>query len=227
MRVVVHNVKGFRRARPKRMAETMRGFSPDLILITECGTRRKLRRYAKALGMIAHHGSLPPFLRRARNGVVVAEGFDVVRSGMQVFAGSARLHPRGAFFAEVVGPEGRFWAVSVHLGLKGEERGRHVEEMMRLLEHVEPPLLVGGDLNARPDSRVVARLAEIGWDSWARMGQSTGETYPSDDPVARIDYLFVSRGVVVEGAMVPGGAMVREASDHLPVVVDLRLARRS
>ena len=223
MRVVVHNLRGFRRARPRRLADAVRVFEPDVILVTECGSKRKLRRFARALGMDAHHGSLPPLLRRARNAVLVRPPLVVERSGMHVFRDSQRFHPRGAYFAQIVAPDHRLWAISVHLGLKGEERGRHSDELMRLLERTEPPLIVGGDLNAKPDSRVVERLASIGWDAWSRMGQSTGETYPSDDPVARIDYLFVSRGIGVGAAMVPGGAAVRDASDHLPLVVDLEL----
>lgn len=223
MRVVVANVRGFHQARPAVVAAALGEFAPDVVLVTECGTRRRLRRFASALGMEPHHGSLPPFLPRVRNAVLVRPPLSVADGGLVVFDGHAPLRRQGAYFARVTGADAPFWAVTVHLGLRGEERGRHADDLMRLLGHSEPPLLVGGDLNAKPDSRVVAKLTDIGWDAWVRMGQSTGETFPSHEPVARIDYLFVSREVRVDGAMVPGGAGVRAASDHLPLVVDLTL----
>jgi endonuclease/exonuclease/phosphatase family metal-dependent hydrolase len=94
---------------------------------------------------------------------------------------------------------------------------------MRLVDGLEPPIVIGGDLNEFPDGPAARILAGLGWDAWTRIGFSTGETYPASDPSARIDYLFTSREVRVERAMVPKSAMIRTASDHLPVVVDLDL----
>lgn len=223
MRVVVANIKGFRMARPRALAEAFVSLEPDVMIVTEAGTSRKLRMFAAAMGMTPHHGSLVPRLPRARNAVLVRPPLTVTKGGLVVFEGHAFLRRHGAFFARVEGGTEPFWAVAVHLGLRGEERGRHADELLRLLDNADPPVLVGGDLNAKPDSRVVAKLTEIGWDAWTRMGQSTGETFPSDDPVARIDYLFVSRQVRVDAAMVPGAAALRAASDHLPLVVDVAL----
>jgi endonuclease/exonuclease/phosphatase family metal-dependent hydrolase len=84
-------------------------------------------------------------------------------------------------------------------------------------------VVVGGDLNERPDRGAAAILAGIGWDAWTRIGFSTGETYPSAEPQARIDYVFVSREVRVDRAYVPTTGALRAASDHLPVVADLTL----
>ena len=42
-------------------------------------------------------------------------------------------------------------------------------------------------------------------------------------PSARIDYLFVSEGIVVERVLVPPGPDAREASDHRPLVAELTL----
>jgi endonuclease/exonuclease/phosphatase family metal-dependent hydrolase len=53
----------------------------------------------------------------------------------------------------------------------------------------------------------------------------TGETFPATDPTARIDYLFVSQEWKVERALVPSVMPeARIASDHLPLVAELRLA---
>ena len=57
-------------------------------------------------------------------------------------------------------------------------------------------------------------------------GEGSGETLPARSPTARIDYVFSSDGVAIEGARVPGGNLVGEASDHRPVVADLRVEAR-
>ena len=53
--------------------------------------------------------------------------------------------------------------------------------------------------------------------------ESSAASASSDEPTARIDYLFVSDGVVVERVLVPPGPDAREASDHRPLVAELTL----
>jgi len=68
-------------------------------------------------------------------------------------------------------------------------------------------------------------LGERFWDAWLLGGDVTGETFPASDPTARIDYLFVSEELKVERVIVPSiMPEARVASDHLPVVAELRLA---
>ena len=49
-------------------------------------------------------------------------------------------------------------------------------------------------------------------------------TFPASAPVARIDYVFVADGPEITGVVV-GGDGASEASDHLPVSVDLAIAK--
>lgn len=220
MRVVVYNVRGLR-AGPGVVAAPIADLHPDVVIVTEAGTRRRLHRFAGGLGMVAHHGSLPPLLPRVRNAVLVPSDAVVDREGSHAFQGQRRLERRGAFFARVALGGRACWIVSVHLGLEAGRRRDHASELLRLVRRLEEPVLVGGDLNEPPDLGAAAVLGEIGWDAWTRMGFSTGETFPATEPHARIDYLFTSRDVRVERAFVPTSAALRSASDHLPVVVDL------
>jgi endonuclease/exonuclease/phosphatase family metal-dependent hydrolase len=59
-------------------------------------------------------------------------------------------------------------------------------------------------------------------DAWTLAGEGEGDTIPSTGPTARIDYILVSPEIEVEG----GGRAQLLASDHLPVVAELRLPRR-
>ncbi|HJY32543.1 MAG TPA: endonuclease/exonuclease/phosphatase family protein, partial [Actinomycetota bacterium] len=84
-------------------------------------------------------------------------------------------------------------------------------------------IVAGGDLNEKPDGRAVGFLSERFRDAWLLGGDAEGETFPADEPTARIDYLFVSDGIVVERALVPPGLDARQASDHRPLVAELTL----
>ena len=66
-------------------------------------------------------------------------------------------------------------------------------------------------------------LSERFRDAWLLGGDADGDTFPADEPTARIDYLFVSEGIAVERVLVPPGPDAREASDHRPLVAELTL----
>ena len=222
MRVIVYNVKGFR-AGASNVADAVRDLRPDIAFITECGTARQLRKFSSALGMSAHHGSLLPIARRARNAILVREPLAVAREVAHLFGDPARLHPRGAFVAEVMVSHRRFAAIVVHLGLSGEERLRHTTELVRLIGTLEPPVLIGGDLNERPEGQAAVGMGSVGADVWAHAGSGDGATFPAEEPAARIDYLFASGDVDVDAAFVPREAVLKRVSDHLPLVADLAL----
>jgi endonuclease/exonuclease/phosphatase family metal-dependent hydrolase len=76
-----------------------------------------------------------------------------------------------------------------------------------------------GDLNARPDSPEIAAITGHLVDAWRVGGGTSGYTFSSRSPHARIDYVLASPGITVDDARVVG----TDASDHLLVCVDLRV----
>jgi endonuclease/exonuclease/phosphatase family metal-dependent hydrolase len=227
MKVLVYNVKGFR-AGIGVVADAVGEFRPDVALITECGSRRHLHRFAKRLAMKASHESLFPLRRVPRNAVLVRKPLQVTRHRMVKFADSQRFYPRGALITTVTNPSGgEFTAVSIHLGLLPAERKRHAEELVELLEDVSPPIILGGDFNDRPQGAAPALVSKVLWDVWLRVGESTGESFPSTGPEARIDYLFVSDDVRPLKALVPAGDAFAAASDHLPLIAELAINSES
>lgn len=208
------NVHGFR-AGVDRAVDVAAELAPDVALITECSTARRVRRFADELGMSAHHGGLPPLLRRSRNAVLIRSPLEVEDLHVHLFRRSMRWHPRGATILRLA--RGATVAVT-HLGLSGEERRRHATELIEVLREDRPTIL-GGDLNDPPGGGAAQMLAERFEDSWRGGG---GETFPSGEPSARIDYLF-TRKIRPIRAWVPQGEHPAGASDHLPLVVDLEL----
>jgi endonuclease/exonuclease/phosphatase family metal-dependent hydrolase len=80
------------------------------------------------------------------------------------------------------------------------------------------PVLVAGDLNTTPRDPEMSVLRAAGLsDPLIALGDPP--TSPADGPVERIDHVLVSRGLTAVEARVPRVTF----SDHLPVVVRLRL----
>jgi endonuclease/exonuclease/phosphatase family metal-dependent hydrolase len=221
LRVLVYNVRQFR-DEADLVVRVVERFAPDVVLMNESGPRRRLRTFAKAVGMEKARDPWSPFRRRVKNAVLVRPPWRILDHRLHRFAGSARYYPRGALVAHLDRSGLRVWAAAVHLGLRPAERRNHAEQLVRILRRLDGPLVVGGDLNEPPSGRAVSHLTErLLWDVWLLGGDVAGETYPADEPAARIDYVFVSQGIRVDRALVPAVPDVLRASDHRPVVTEL------
>jgi endonuclease/exonuclease/phosphatase family metal-dependent hydrolase len=147
---------------------------------------------------------------------------------------------RGAATATVGLDGSRLTAVSVHLPLRADERVSHARIIRaRLAARPDPgrgpaSLVIAGDLNEPPDGPAWAVLA-AGMTDAATVsdGAQPTPTFTARRPRVRIDAVLAGPGVRVDSMRVPGGPShdvldvtiddLRSASDHLPVVVDLRL----
>ncbi len=220
LRVVAYNVHGFRDD-VERLARLVNHYRPAVLLLNESGARWQVRRFARAVGMRAASDPWSPLRRRVKNAILVRSPWRIAERRLHRFARSARWFPRGALVARLACPPATVTAVSIHLGLAPRERLAHVRTLLDLAARIEGPLVIGGDLNERPDGRAVAALGERFRDAWLLAGDVAGETYPAREPSARIDYLFVSDAVVTQKVIVPAGPDARGASDHLPVIAEV------
>jgi endonuclease/exonuclease/phosphatase family metal-dependent hydrolase len=225
VRVVVYNVRGFRDGLD-RVAAVIRHFEPDLVLLNETGSRRSLRRLAKTLGLETAGDPWSPFRRRIKSAVLARPPWRIVEHRLHRFADVRKaMYPRGALIAQAGRAGRRVWVHAIHLGLHPLERLHAAQELADLARGLDGPVLIGGDCNETPDGRAMTFLGERFWDAWLLGGDVTGETFPATDPTARIDYLFVSQEWKVEATLVPSVMPeARIASDHLPLVAELRLA---
>lgn len=111
--------------------------------------------------------------------------------------------------------------MTTHIDHRRDDAARwsNVGEIEALAKsHAGKPIILCGDFNDVPSSRVCRRLAETFDDTWARVGQGDGFTIPAVKPNRRIDYIWISK----EGSLLPRKAWVphSEASDHLPLVAE-------
>jgi glycerophosphoryl diester phosphodiesterase len=101
------------------------------------------------------------------------------------------------------------------------ERRAQTERIIELLRPAKTPIVLLGDLNARPDAPELTPLWRRFVDAWPRGGEGDGFSYPSSGPTARIDYVLTTPDVDVESAR----TFPSPASDHLQVAADLVLPR--
>jgi len=221
LRVVVYNVRGFRDGFDA-IVRLVGHFEPDVLLLNETGGRWRLRRFAKALGMQAAADPWVWFRRRVKDAILVRAPWWISAHRQRRFEGTPAMYPRGALVAELENGDARLVAVATHLGLHPRERLHDAHEIGGLVPHAAAAV-IGGDLNEKPDGKAVALLSERFGDAWLLGGDADGDTFPADEPTARIDYLFVTPGIVVERVIVPPGQDARTASDHRPVVAELTL----
>jgi len=215
-RVATWNVHGLRGG-VAAVAQVVRDEAIDVLLLQESGPRRRLRGLGKELGWIVFDDPRAFPRRRVQNAVLLRSSpAGRVRSRLVRFEGASALHPRGALLAGF--DDGRT-AVSVHLGLRGPERGRHIEQLAQMLEGSSSTFVIGADLNARPEEMGPAAVTGWATDCWAAVGAGTGATFPSSEPTARIDYLFVSPAIRPLRAW----TVASTASDHLMLVADVGL----
>ena len=145
-------------------------------------------------------------------------------TGRQVtrFADVAGVERRGVVAGTTRTPLGPVRFVSAHLSTRHASlRSAEVGQLLTVVAKdraaaVRTPVVVAGDFNAEPRNPELADLADTLTDAWRGSRQGLGDTAPAAKPWRRTDHVWV-------GGLTPVGAAVlrTEASDHLPVVVDL------
>lgn len=101
-------------------------------------------------------------------------------------------------------------------------RLRQAAEINRLIADDLVPGIVVGDMNATPDSTTYDSLTAYLRDAWTA-GDGEGYTFPAHEPDRRIDYIFTTEDIEATNSEV----VSTPASDHLPVVSDVRLPHPS
>src|SRR5690606_9549358 len=82
-----------------------------------------------------------------------------------------------------------------------------------------------GDFNAMPGSRPYRYAAQRMRDAQVGVnGHRPLATFSSTQPMIRLDHIFISRHFEALAARVLRNDLTRVASDHLPLVADLRVA---
>lgn len=228
LRVVSYNVHTLRDDRAA-LAAVVRELAPDVLLVQEAPRRFRWRQrcadLARAFGLVVAVGGQPACGNLILTGLRVR----VTETWCVRFPLTPGRHLRGAAFARcaVGGTDPvRFVAAGSHLGTDPSERPGHARRLADALARVDDPVVVGADLNDEPGSPSWEAIADGRIDVGEGTGAGTAPAAPRAGPRRRIDTVFIDPGWAVLSYAVPDTPDVRRASDHLPVVVDLRVPTR-
>lgn len=114
---------------------------------------------------------------------------------------------------------GNYVFCSTHFSLTEEDQIKTVPILEKELGSIRKPVFLAGDLNAKPESALITRLAE----SFILINNPKNHTFPADKPDVCIDYI-ASYKTPDTAYTVLSQYVVNEpiASDHRPVVAEIR-----
>ncbi len=133
--------------------------------------------------------------------------------------------PRGAQLCIVEAPKGPLLLVNWHLGLAEIERRWQVSTLLEskeFTEHAALPTLIAGDFNDWRDQLHGESFADAGF-THVTSPISSFRSFPAYMPMGSLDKAFVRGELVVRRARVLKTVLTRDASDHLPLVLDFDL----
>jgi endonuclease/exonuclease/phosphatase family metal-dependent hydrolase len=226
------------RVAPERVAAVIAATGADIVALQEVDVGRartggldQADEIARLLGMMPHfHPALHIEEERYGDAILTRPPSRLMRAGpLPGLARRPRLEPRGALWVEVAIGTVRLQVVNTHLGLRGAERIAQAEALLGAEWLADPacraPTVLLGDFNATGWTRAYRRLARGLTDARRVAARIEGRaSFPTRLPLLRLDRVFVGAGVSVERLAVVDGPLPRRASDHLPVLADIRLS---
>lgn len=139
--------------------------------------------------------------------------------------GKYMMEPRGMLECQVDVEGSIINVLTVHFGLKLQERTQAVHYISEFLQNIEGTTILMGDFNLDYETEFdeMKPLLENLKDTAIETGKAKElKTFTSLNPIKKIDYILVSKDVEV----VNTGIIRSSASDHLPIFADIRIARK-
>jgi endonuclease/exonuclease/phosphatase family metal-dependent hydrolase len=222
-----------RRYRLERIIDVIEQENPDLICLQEVdrGVPRSRhddqpRLLADTFNSTEKLFQLNMHLKVGGYGNLILSRWPFVRRH-QISLRLKRKKPRGAQMAVIETPEGRLHLVNWHLGLAEAERRWQVQHLLNhhlFRESDSFPTLVIGDYNDWRNQLADRVFGEAGFRQ-VTTPPFRFRSFPAYLPVGSLDKAFVRGALTIRHARIAHSAMARQASDHLPLVIDFHLDR--
>ena len=240
-RIMTYNVHGCSgmdgRISPRRIARIIEAEMPDIVALQEIDFGRRRSRAEDQAALIARltgmkHEFCPTVVvddEQYGHALFSHWPMEVVkRARLPTAPGRPAGEPRAALWVRVNVAGRAINVVTTHLGLGWNEG---LVQVQALLGPdwiggipVDEPVLLCGDLNLSPGGAAYRQLTRRLRDAQlALRGHAPLRTFSSVQPFMRIDHIMLSPHFEVHGVSVPRNDLTRIASDHLPLVADLRV----
>lgn len=211
--------------------------SPDIVALQELDVRRmrsgrldQAELIARVLGMRYHFSPAMRVMEEEYgDAILTALPMRLVKAAaLPGIKFPVKPEPRGALWAEIRLGQTSLQMMTTHLGLIRRERRLQAGALSGpdWLSHqgCGDPVILAGDFNFLSRSRAYAHMTSRLRDAQRLSPYKREEpTFPARYPRFRIDYIFVSPSILVDRIEAMRTATTRVASDHLPLVADLRI----
>lgn len=213
----------------ERIARVILDAKADLVGLQEVerGVERTQRRdlpaeLAKLTGLTAHFDKNIPH-QGGEYGNAVLSRYPIRQAKNTHLKSFANGEQRGVqqLVLDIAGREVLF--LNTHLDHRRDpaEREHSATELQAIVAAAgSKPVILVGDFNAPPEAKSIATLRGFLTDTWPAVSREPGYTIPVKKPTRRIDYIWITPASITPVKM---AVLQTEASDHLPIVAELRL----
>jgi len=227
----IHRCRGMdRRTMPSRIAEVIRELDADIVALQEViGAGPAGAGQAEEIGAAAGMGWVMASVRHLRNhlfGNVVLSRYPILHHS-QYDLSWRTCEPRGCQRADLdVGGGDALHIYNVHLGTAVLERRYQAPRLAAFVHdrRVQGPKIILGDFNEWMRGLATSTLNSLfeSIDIYAHLKRR--RTYPGIFPVLHLDHIYYEGNVKVRSVELVRSRKAMMASDHLPLVADLRVS---
>jgi endonuclease/exonuclease/phosphatase family metal-dependent hydrolase len=208
------------------IAEVIEESGADIVAMQETSRVRLMdggadipRWLSLRLGMpFVFHGTEEPYW-----GNTILSRYPIIESGWGNLPRAGKLIGRGYLWAHIdIDGQEPLLVIVTHLHHLGPDSEARQEQVPVLLEswNGQDRSIILGDLNAEPGSPEMRMFADAGLlDAWTVAGEGLGYTFPSDEPVKRIDWIWHSPDLQPLEIEV----IQTQASDHRPLMASFTI----
>ncbi|MBE9487415.1 MAG: endonuclease/exonuclease/phosphatase family protein [Chloroflexi bacterium] len=224
----------------ERIARVIARANPDVVALQELDVGRARTGGIDQAHLIAHYLEMDFHFHAALHfeeecygdAILTHLPLRLVKAGpLPTPADKPYLETRGALWVAIDLHGIEIQVINTHLGLFSRERLAQAEVLLGsdwlANKQCREPVILCGDFNAPPSSPVCCRLRDHLRDAQTEAEHHRPQsTFFGRFPTTRIDHIFIGSGLEVTGIEVPRSELAMVASDHLPLIAELRILRR-
>jgi len=221
---------------PSRIARVIRRHEPDIVALQELDVGRKRTGEVNQPRLIAEELGMDYYFRpsvligeeRYGNAVLSRYPIELIRAGqLPRIIKNSMVESRGVIWTVINIAGTKINLFNTHLSFLPLEGVNQAKALLGAQWVANPacqgPVILCGDFNAFPNSQLYRNIKKVFRDAQEELSDySPKATWFSRYPIGRIDHIFIGPQIEVTNVEVSGTDIDRIASDHLPLIVDIK-----